>query len=81
MPVHNHNMRCARQDTADVGLVNQNAASAQATRGSPYQTASNTQPSQLAIRLTGGNQPHNNLMPYLTFNFRIALQGIFPSRS
>jgi microcystin-dependent protein len=28
----------------------------------------------------GGNQPHNNLMPYLVLNFCIALQGIFPPR-
>ena len=27
----------------------------------------------------GGGQPHNNLQPYLTINFVIALQGIFPS--
>ena len=27
----------------------------------------------------GGSQPHNNMMPYLTLNFCIALQGIFPS--
>ena len=28
----------------------------------------------------GGDQPHNNLAPYLTFNFCIALQGVYPSR-
>jgi microcystin-dependent protein len=28
----------------------------------------------------GGDQPHNNLMPYLTLSFCIALQGIFPPR-
>lgn len=28
---------------------------------------------------TGGSQPHNNMMPYLTLNWCIALQGIFPS--
>jgi microcystin-dependent protein len=27
----------------------------------------------------GGNQPHPNMQPYLTLNFCIALQGIFPS--
>ena len=27
----------------------------------------------------GGGQAHNNLQPYLTLNFVIALQGIFPS--
>ena len=30
---------------------------------------------------TGGSLPHVNLQPYLTFNFCIALQGIFPPRS
>jgi microcystin-dependent protein len=29
----------------------------------------------------GGNQPHNNMMPYLVLNFIVALQGIFPSRN
>jgi microcystin-dependent protein len=29
----------------------------------------------------GGDQPHNNLMPYLTLNFCIALQGVFPPRT
>jgi microcystin-dependent protein len=29
----------------------------------------------------GGNQPHNNMQPYLVLNFIIALQGIFPSRN
>jgi len=34
-----------------------------------------------AIANAGGSQPHNNMMPYLTLNFCIALAGIFPSRS
>jgi microcystin-dependent protein len=34
-----------------------------------------------AVSNTGGSQPHNNMMPYLTLNFVIALQGIFPSRN
>ena len=28
----------------------------------------------------GADQPHNNMMPYLTFYFCIALQGVFPPR-
>jgi len=34
-----------------------------------------------AIAPAGGDQPHNNLMPYLTLNFCIALQGVFPPRT
>jgi microcystin-dependent protein len=30
---------------------------------------------------TGGNQPVNNMQPYLAVHYIIALQGIFPSRS
>jgi len=30
---------------------------------------------------SGGDQPHNNMQPYLTFYFCIALQGVFPPRS
>jgi microcystin-dependent protein len=30
---------------------------------------------------TGNNLPHPNIQPYLTVNFIIALQGLFPSRS
>jgi microcystin-dependent protein len=34
-----------------------------------------------ALANTGGSQPHNNMMPYLTLNFCIAMQGVFPPRS
>jgi microcystin-dependent protein len=32
------------------------------------------------IGAAGGGLPHNNMQPYLTLNFCIALQGIFPQR-
>jgi microcystin-dependent protein len=35
---------------------------------------------QNALPPAGGNQPHNNVMPTLTLNWVIALQGIFPPR-
>jgi microcystin-dependent protein len=34
-----------------------------------------------AIGLQGGGLPHNNMMPTLTLNYCIALQGIFPARN
>src|SRR5487761_1331601 len=34
-----------------------------------------------AIGPAGGNLPHENRRPFLTINYCIALQGIFPSRS
>jgi len=32
-----------------------------------------------AVAAVGGSQAHENMQPYLTLNFCIALQGIFPS--
>ena len=35
----------------------------------------------MATAATGQTQPHDNMQPYLTMNYIIALTGIFPSRS
>lgn len=35
---------------------------------------------EIKVNPTGGGQPHNNMQPYLTVNFIIALQGEFPPR-
>jgi microcystin-dependent protein len=34
-----------------------------------------------ALAVAGGSQPHNNLMPYNTLYFNIALQGVYPPRT
>ena len=36
---------------------------------------------QGTVNFAGGNQPHNNMQPYLVLNFIIAIVGIFPSRN
>jgi microcystin-dependent protein len=33
------------------------------------------------ITPSGGSQPHNNVQPYLTLQWIIALEGIYPSRN
>lgn len=35
---------------------------------------------QNSLMPSGGSLPHNNMQPYLTLNFCIALQGVFPAR-
>jgi len=82
MPAHTHTLGV---QTAPLGAT---AAPAGTTLGRPasgklYVTAANPalvtmSPSMLAP--AGAGQPHNNLQPYLTFNFCIALQGVFPPR-
>lgn len=36
--------------------------------------------SPYAVGVAGADAPHNNLMPYVVFNFCIALQGVYPQR-
>jgi microcystin-dependent protein len=89
MPTHTHQMMGrAAQATPAGGAIPANTKSlAQAlTATNPvqdvniYGTGGNLSamlPSSCTN--TGGSQAHNNMMPYLTINFCIALQGIFPS--
>jgi microcystin-dependent protein len=84
IPAHTHTMRAHNADQADAQNPSPNTSLAQSANGFAYQSnvvqnlvAMN--PSALAP--AGGNQPHNNLQPYLTLNFCVALQGIFPPRS
>jgi microcystin-dependent protein len=82
MPAHTHTLGV---QTAPLGAT---ATPAGTTLGRPasgklYVAAANPplvtmSPSMLAG--AGGGQPHNNLQPFLTFNFCIALQGVFPPR-
>lgn len=49
----------------------------------PYNPSISSQAVRMAagaLAPVGGDQPHNNMMPYLTFYFCIALQGVFPPR-
>ncbi|GAB3996303.1 tail fiber protein [Spirosoma daeguense] len=34
-----------------------------------------------SIGITGGNQPHENRSPFLTLNYIICLEGVYPSRN
>ena len=49
-----------------------------ASRGS-YAASATVATRANAVASVGGSQPHLNLPPFLTLNFVIALQGIFPS--
>jgi microcystin-dependent protein len=88
VPVHNHffNATIDRGNTASAtGTVPATGAAGppnQAISGFMYSaTAPNTLLNPSALGVTGSSLPHNNMQPYLTLNFCIAMQGIFPQRS
>jgi microcystin-dependent protein len=89
MPAHNHLVGVT--DAAGNATSPVNAIPAQINTGaarSPVTTAmgynavapNGTMPAN-TVSMTGGNQPHANMQPYLCVTFIIALQGIYPSRS
>ena len=80
IPAHSHTMRAATQDNADVTQISATASFAPATGGTPYQNTADTSLAPEALTPAGGDQPHNNMQPYLTCYFNIALQGVFPPR-
>jgi microcystin-dependent protein len=52
---------------------------------SPGQGAYGTGTASLAMKanliaISGGSQPHENMMPYLTINFIISLYGVYPTQ-
>lgn len=78
MPGHTHVARCASQNgtTAD---ASPSVVPARNPAGIPqWGTNTPNAMSAMAIANAGGSQPHNNLQPYTTLHFVIALQGIFP---
>jgi len=77
MPLHTHslNMSVRPADTLDPSLL------AIGTGNSVYVAPPVSQAMAFqALSPAGGSLPHNNMMPYLTLNFCIALQGVFPQR-
>jgi microcystin-dependent protein len=79
MPAHTHQAR-ASANGPTVTPPTGNFWSSN-TGFTAYGTAGNTSMSPQAIGNIGGSQGHENRSPYLTLNYCIALQGIFPSQN
>jgi len=83
IPVHTHTVRGHNGDQGDAQNPSPNTSLAQSANGNAYQTTTNANLVNLAFQVlppAGGGLPHNNMQPYLTLNFCIALQGVFPAR-
>ncbi len=83
IPSHSHALS-PMNEGATANLASTSFASRPFGRGNNlYSTATSPLVAMNANMLgpTGGDQPHNNMMPYLTFYFCIALQGVFPPRT
>lgn len=82
IPAHTHQLMGHAGDPADLNAPAPDRALARSNGGSAYgPPASLVAMSGNTLSPTGGSMPHNNLQPYLSLNFCIALQGVYPPRS
>lgn len=79
MPIHTHT---AQGNANDGGQASPANGFWGLSSSNVYSTTAPAAPmNAAAIGLSGGNQPHENMLPFLCINFLIALEGIFPPRN
>ncbi len=86
IPVHTHTAQAFTTSKADqTSPAGHVWSKAQAGRQPlpMYSATAGTSPSMSAqaLQIAGSSAPHNNLMPYQTLTFIIALVGVYPPRS
>jgi microcystin-dependent protein len=81
IPLHTH-AAMANINPANLAAPSPARSLARASPGTAYNPGPQniTQFAVEALSPAGGSLPHTNLQPYLTLNFCIALQGVFPPR-
>lgn len=80
MPVHTHVAQSF--DTSNVPNPIGNVWGTVGSKSAKiYSSKRDTPMNPAVIAVAGGNQPHNNMQPFLGLNFIIALEGVFPPKS
>jgi microcystin-dependent protein len=81
VPPHNHGVQSVPGNFAGTSNVVGGNSYAKSAQGNAYTAPANFVTMNVQeVSFVGNNQPHNNMMPYITLNFCIALQGVFPPR-
>lgn len=80
IPSHNHVPICQAANAPTSGPGN-GLWAASPSQQIYSSTAPSTAMNAQAVAGSGGNQPHDNMMPYLVVSFIISLFGVFPSQN
>lgn len=82
MPIHNHSLMGAGTNGNKTDAIGNAFAGIADTAGPKYGTVGALQPLQvMSLSMVGSGIPHENLQPFLVFNYSIALVGVFPTRN
>jgi microcystin-dependent protein len=76
LPAHSHSVRASSGAS-----TTRNPSNGVAAAGGAYAATGNAKMSTAMITRSGGGQAHDNRQPYVSLNYIIALQGIFPSQA
>jgi microcystin-dependent protein len=81
LPAHTHQMNVQSGAGGLAGPVNNHSAQAPLPNGNSFAAPAGINGAMPGGTITaaGGNQPHDNVQPYLVLSYVIALEGIFPS--
>jgi len=80
MPAHGH-LPAAQSTPGNQPLPTNNVWAAKQVFEKPAADIPLVAMSAAAVISAGGNQPHDNVMPFMALTFIIATQGIFPSQA
>ena len=83
MPPHTHTAGVQTVNAVGTETSPKNnafASSANATYSDATPSGNYMKRETIQIGLAGGGQPQNNMQPYLTMNYCVVINGIFPSR-
>lgn len=81
IPSHSHALRLSSDPGSDDDPKNTNSLGTSVGAYLYHSSSNLVSMAQESLAPAGGDAPHNNMQPYLTFYFCIALQGIFPPRT
>ncbi|MBN1968164.1 MAG: tail fiber protein [Candidatus Delongbacteria bacterium] len=75
IPSHNHQLKCSSENKSE-----SLSGSQFSIYPNGYNNTSNVYINSGVVSSFGGNQGHNNMMPYLALNYCLATVGVFPPR-
>ncbi|MGG4144661.1 tail fiber protein [Paenibacillus algorifonticola] len=80
MPNHTHSINAQTVANTTDAVSSIWANQPRGTTTYAYNESPNTTMHPLALQVSGGSQPHNNMQPFVAINYIICMEGIYPPK-